>query len=291
MLSAFTPSLRGIIVGLIGFLSFAAADTCAKWLGMRYETASVIFWTYLICLILGLIASPFLGGIKATLKTPKLPIHIARGVCSIGIAACVIKAMSMGLPQASLYTILFLAPFLTALLAWPLYKEPVPAKHWGIIALGFAGTLIALRPGIEPISLEELYAFAALGFVVILGLLARPLDERESLHSLSFYPALITLIIVTPFLFDQGLSLPESMHHWFIYVLGAICVLMGLSGIAHGFRIAPYSLVAPLQYSEMVFAVLAGYILFNDQLDLWTYIGSALIILSGIWLVVKGKHH
>ncbi|MBX2834237.1 MAG: DMT family transporter [Micavibrio sp.] len=287
MLSAFSPNVRGIISAFIGFMCFACADTSAKWLGAHYKTFDIIFWSYLICLVFGLLISPWLGGLKKTLATRRLLIHIGRGVCGLGIAGCVIQAMSMGLPQANMYTILFLAPFMISLAAWPVFKEPVPIRNWGIIALGFAGIVIALRPGLRAVSEEELYAFAALGFIVGLSLLARPLDERESLHSLSFYPALTIMALVAPFTLGD-IEIP-SAEHLHVFILNGIFVTAGLSGIAYGFRIAPYSVIAPIHYIQMVIAIAAGLIFFGDVPDIWTISGAGVIIFSGLLLVWSNK--
>jgi len=286
MLSAFNSS-RGIISAFIGFISFACADTSAKWLGAHYETFDIIFWSYLICIIFGLLLSPWLGGLRKTLASKRLPIHLGRGVCALGIAACVIQAMSMGLPQANLYTILFMAPFLISLVAWPIYKEAVPMKDWGIIILGFIGILVALRPGFEPITTEELYAFTALAFVVGLSILARPLDEKESLHSLSFYPALVILVLITPFIFGD-IALPQP-EHWIIFILNGIFVTGGMIFIAYGFRVTPYSIIAPIHYIQMVVAIIAGFMIFGDIPDGWTLGGAAIIIVSNLLLTYRGR--
>ncbi len=282
MLSSLNNTQKGILAAFSGFTSFAVADACAKWLGMHYEILHIIFWTYYISLVIGLCLSPFLGGIKKTLSTKKLHIHISRGVCALAIALCVVTALK-ALSLAMLYTILFLAPFLTTIVARPLYKEPVPFKNWCIIVLGFSGVLVAFRPDFTNILPEIKYAFLALIFIVALGLLARPLDNRESLLSLSFYPALTILILLSTTVLPN-LTLPE-LNHIPIFVLGGLSVTIGLSGIAHGFRIAPFSIVAPIHYIQMVIALIVGYIVFNDLPDIWTIAGASIIIISGLLLI------
>lgn len=284
MLRIFDRTSIGFISALAGFTSFSIADASAKWLGGYYSTFDVIFWTYLLSLIFGLLLSPWLGGIKATFKTEKLLVHLGRGVCSLGIAACVIKAMSLGLPLANMYTILFLSPFLITLCAWPIYKEPVRFKNLGIIILGFCGILIAYPPGVKTIGVEEFYAIGALGFILCLSLLARLLDDpKENIHALSFYPAIVTIAIVTPLLWPN-IAFPR-FDHWGVFALNGLAVTVGLSGIAYGFRLAPYALVAPIHYIQMVVALVAGYVIFGDVPDGWMVGGACVIIASGVWLV------
>ncbi len=291
MLSSLNTTKKGILIAFCGFTSFATADASAKWLGMHYDVLHVIFWTYYISLIIGLCFSSFLGGIRNTIKTKRLPIHIGRGVCALGIALCVVSALKCdnALPLSTLYTILFLAPFLITIAARPIYKEKVTAKNWIIIACGFSGILVAFRFGLTNISVEMMYAFLALIFIVALSLFARPLDHKETLLSLSFFPNIITLFLLGIFLLPE-IPLPQTQHMP-VFLLNGICVTVGLSAIAYGFRIAPYAIIAPLHYTQMVIALIAGYIVFGDIPDIWMIAGASIIIASGIMLVLSAPNN
>lgn len=287
MLSSLNTTQKGILIAFSGFTSFATADACAKWLGMHYDILHVIFWTYYVSLVIGLCFSRFLGGINQTISTKRLALHIGRGVCALGIALCVVSALKgeNALPLSTLYTILFLAPFLITIAACPIYKEHVSLKNWIIIAFGFSGILVAFRFGLTAISIEMLYAFLALVFIVALSLFARPLDHQETLLSLSFYPNITILFLLGLYLLpDMPLPHPDHMP---VFLLNGLCVTIGLSAIAYGFRIAPYSIIAPLHYSQMVIALVAGYIVFGDVPDLWMVAGAGIIIASGIMLVLS----
>ncbi len=272
-------------LALLGFLSFAIADACAKWLGVHYETSHVIFWTYYVSLVFSLSLSPFLGGIKKTVQTKKLPIHLGRGICAFGISFFIVSALkgAHALPLATLYTILFLAPFLITIVAIPLYKERVAHKNWAIIALGFLGILVAFRFGLTDFSINILYAFIALAFIVALSMLARPLDKNESILSLSFYPNLVILSLLGFYVLPD-ISLPH-INHMPVFILNGILVTIGLSTIAYGFRIAPFAMVAPIHYIQIVLALVIGYIVFNDIPDWWMMAGGSIIITSGILLI------
>ncbi len=287
MLSSLNTTQKGILIAFCGFTSFATADACAKWLGIHYDVLHVIFWTYYVSLVIGLCFSRFLGGINQTISTKKLALHIGRGVCALGIALCVVSALKgeNALPLSTLYTILFLAPFLITIAARPIYKERVSLKNWIIIAFGFTGILVAFRFGLTTISIEMLYAFLALIFIVALSLFARPLDHQETLLSLSFYPNITILFLLGTYLLPD-IPLPHP-DHMLIFLLNGLCVTIGLSAIAYGFRIAPYSIIAPIHYSQMVIALAAGYIVFGDVPDLWMVAGAAIIIASGIMLVLS----
>lgn len=283
MFTRFTTTQKGIIAGFMGFIGFAFADACAKWLGGHYGTFDVLFWTYLMCFVFGLLFSPILGGVKATLQTDKLLIHVARGVCSLLIGVFLVTALANGLTLSSMYTVLFLSPFLTTIAAIPIYKERVSMRSWIVILCGFSGILVAFHDGLASITLEVIYALCALGFIVSLGLLARPLAKGETLLSLSFYPSL-TIVVLLIFPMLPTLTVP-AMEHWSVFVLNGLCVTFGLTGIAYGYKTAPYAIIAPIHYSQMVIALILGYLVFNDVPDFWMMAGASIIIGSGIVLV------
>ncbi len=287
----FNNTQKGMLIALSGFLSFAVADACAKWLGSYYGVFYIIFWTYYVSLVFSLCMSPFLGGFKKTIATKRLPIHLGRGICAFGISFFVVSALKGedSLPLATLYTILFLAPFLITIVAIPIFKESVSIKDWLIIALGFSGILVAFKFGLTELSINILYAFVALAFIVALSMLARPLDSDESILSLSFYPNLVILSLLG-FYVIPDITLPD-VNHIPVFLLGGICVTIGLSAIAYGFRIAPFCVIAPIHYIQMVVALAIGYIVFNDIPDIWMILGASIIIISGILLIFDRKHY
>ena len=282
MLKSLSNTQKGILAAFAGFTGFAFADACSKWLGAHYESINIIFWVYYLAMFFGLALSPFLGGFKQTLKTTKLHLHILRGACAMAVGILIVTALSQGMQLATMYTILFLAPFLTTIAAMPIFKERVPPRDWIIIAIGFSGIIVAFHDGLTTITPEIIYVLQALVFIVFLGLLARPLGN-ETIISLSLFPS-ITIAVLMSVMFWGDIELPQ-MIHWPIFIFNSFCVMLGLSGIAYGYRIAPYSIVAPVHYSQMVIALILGYCIFGDLPDIWMLVGAGIIIASGIMMV------
>ena len=290
MFGALNNTQKGILTAFAGFTGFAVADACAKWLGAHYALLPILFWTYLVSFILGLCFSPFLGGIKQTLRTKKLRIHIARTTSIMTANLFIVSALKgeNSLPLSTFYTIVFLAPFCITIAACFFYKEKVFLKNWLVIALGFSGILVAFRFGLTDFSINVFYAFCALVFLVPLSLLARLLTHDETLLSLSFYPALVTIIILGPLLLQHPVF--PDLNHLPVFLLNGICVTIGLSGIAYGYRIARFAVIAPIHYSQMVVALILGYLIFGDVPDLWMMAGATIIIVSGLLLIVQKEH-
>lgn len=279
MISTFTPTQKGIFFGLVGFCAFVGSDSASKWLTQHYSVMQVIAWEYLFALLFCLILSPFLGGLRSTLRTRKKKLHLYRGLANIGLALCVVTAFE-NLPLTSVYPVLFLSPFIMAVLAGYCFKEDVTRMDWVVIALGFSGVLIAFRPGIEIIDPWLWAAFATVFFISWFGLLARPLGDSETILSFALYPALANVVVLSPY-FLQGLPAPA---HLGIFIFSGLCALLGMCFVAHAYRSARYAIISPLQYLQLVLAFVVGYYIFGERPDFWMICGSAVIMLSGLLL-------
>ncbi len=284
MLSTLNNTQKGFLYAAFGFSSFAIADACAKWLAQSYPIMQVVAFMYVFSLLFCLLASPFLGGIKATLKTGKAKIHAARSVCNLFVAVLAVQCFAH-LPLTTIYTVLFLSPFIITILAIPLYKEHVPLKNWLIIIIGFSGVLVAFPPGLSNINPWIFVAFSTALFISLLGLLARPLDNKETILSLSFYPNLLSVLIFLPYALINY-PLPE-IHDLPLFALAGILLTAGLSGVASGYRTARYCAIAPLHYTQMIWGIILGYIIFGDIPNFKTMLGACIIIGSGLYLIYR----
>ncbi len=286
MLSGLSSIQKGIFLAICGFSAFSVSDTSCKWLAQEYPVSAVIAYTSLFSVLCGLAASPLLGGIGRTLRTPKLKFHAGRGIANVFIAFLVVHAFSH-LPLATAYTVLFLTPFIVTLLAIPVHGERVGLQSWLIIAAGFSGILVAFPPGTGGYNIWILAAFGASFFVALLGLLARKLGPEETVLSLSFYPSLFSTLVYLPLALWAGrwpdiADLP-------VFMLAGVMITAGLSCIASAFRIAPYAVVSPFNYLQMIWALIFGALIFGDRPEAQMLVGAAIIIGSGIALVMTQR--
>jgi drug/metabolite transporter (DMT)-like permease len=282
MLSRFNATQKGILIAIAGFAAFVVSDSCAKWLAQFYSIFEVIVWLYAAALVFCMLAAQFLGGWRATLRSNALKFHLARGAMNVGLAVTVVLAFQ-NLPLTSTYPVFFLSPFIMTVLAGVIYKERVSARDWGIIALGFSGVLIAFRPGIEILNPWLLVALVAAFFIAGFGLLARKL-EGETLLSLAFYPSIANVVVLSPFL---GMPAPEHLP---VILLAGLCVSFGMMCVAYAYRLAPYAVISPLQYLQLVMAFGVGFVVFGERPDGWMIAGSLVIVASGVMLAVGHRH-
>ncbi|MBK9584504.1 MAG: DMT family transporter [Alphaproteobacteria bacterium] len=286
MLSGLSTTQKGIFLAICGFSAFSVSDASCKWLAQSYSVSAVIAYTSLFSVLCGLALSPLLGGIGRTIKTPKLKFHTGRGIANVFIAFLVVNAFAH-LPLATAYTVLFLTPFIVTLLAIPVHGEKVNLKSWLIIGAGFSGILVAFPPGTGGYNIWIFAAFGASFFVALLGLLARKLGPEETVLSLSFYPSLFSTLVYLPLALWGG-DWP-ALADLPLFILAGIMVTTGLSCIASAFRIAPYAVVSPFNYLQMIWALIFGALVFADVPEAHMLLGAGIIVGSGLALVMTER--
>lgn len=216
---------------------------------------------------------------------PKHPGWTALRSLSISvIPASAFYAFSV-LPLAQVYALLFATPLLITLLSIPILGEKVGLPRFGAVIVGFAGVLVVLRPGSTDLELGHAAAlFAAMGNA-FQSVILRKLSNDERRPVLMLYPMLATVLAM-------GLTLP------FVYVpmdateFGGIAVvaIFGFCAtllVVNAYTIGEAAIVAPMQYSQIIWATLFGVLLFGETVDLMTLVGAAIIIASGIYIVIR----
>ena len=189
------------------------------------------------------------------------------------------------LPLTQVYPILFAMPLLITVLAIPILGERVGLHRAAAILVGLIGVLVVLRPGSAALSLGHAAALAGAVFSALSSIIMRKIGREERTVVLQLYPLLVNLVLM-------GALLP------FVYVpvavvdLGASAVMAALALSAIGclvaaYRLAPAMIVAPMQYSQIVWATLFGAVFFGERLDTMTMVGTGIIIAAGLYIVLR----
>jgi S-adenosylmethionine uptake transporter len=195
---------------------------------------------------------------------------------------CAFTAFSL-LPLADAYTLFFAGPMLVTALSVPLLNEHVGWRRWSAVIVGFCGVLIILRPGFAELTLGHLAALGATLTFSLSTIILRRLGESESSGAL-LVSTLLALVLVTapalPFVY-----VAPDLTGWALMVGGGLLAGIAHIGLVKGFRMAAPAIVAPFQYTQMIWAVFYGYVLFSDLPEIWTVIGSLVIAASGLYLL------
>jgi drug/metabolite transporter (DMT)-like permease len=283
MKRTFSPNLTGILLALAAFSLFSLGDAVIKALSARYDTFTLSFYIGAFVLLLTLLAAPFRGGVRAILSTPDRKWHIARGALLTLQFLLTIYAFSL-MPLAKVYALLFMAPLLTALLAWPLLGERTSVRQGALILAGFAGVLLILRPGVIPVDLASMGMLLAAVCFAGANIIVRFMRHAtQPLLAWPFFSETQVLVASLPF-FLQHPVLPATPD---LLLLGLIAAMSVAALICLGlaFRIGETTVVAPFHYVQMLWAVMLGYLLFGNVMDGWMAAGAAMIVGSGLLLI------
>ncbi len=287
MFSALSPTYKGILLALLGYTAFAIADICAKWLARYYSIYEIIAFENGLAVLFLLAFSPLLGGTGGLWEKKNMKVNMARAVLNFGVAALLTYCYKR-FPIADVYTMIFTKPFFAALLALWFFNERTTKSQWLAITAGFAGVIIAMRPGTAGFDPFLILPFAGAGLIALLFFSARFLDRPTS-FSIGFFPALGAALLSVPFTI-MTYTMPDPAHIP-VFILIGIMACLGMVAVSLAFRIAASSVVTPFMYIEMLWALAFGLLLFGDVPDGWMLTGAAIIIGSGIYLVAMERRN
>lgn len=217
------------------------------------------------------------------------PLHLLRAVLGIMMMAPFVYALRT-LPLSTAYAIFFIAPLLITALSVPILGERVGPRRWTAIVVGFLGVMVVLRPTGEGVaSLAGLAVLlAAFGYAVS-AITVRVLARTDSSQ------AIVVWLLVSMALGAGLLALPQwvpirAEDLWLIAGVG-IAGALGQYTITEAFRRGEASLIAPLEYSALLWGVLLDFSLWNVLPDGMTWVGAAIIVLSGLYLLRRERIH
>lgn len=276
-------NMRAALVMLGAMGVFATHDVVVKALGATYSPAQLLFFGSLLGF--PIVAVILLNDRRHESLRARHPGWVMlRTACAIVTGVSAFYAFS-NLPLAQVYAILFSMPLLVTILAIPMLGEKVRLRRWAAVVTGLVGVMIVLRPGQADLSLGHLAALVAAGTSAAASVIARKIGKDERSVVLLLYPMVGNFIVM-------GAALP------FVYVpmpiedlgLMSIIAVFGLIGaflMILAYREGEAVIVAPMQYSQILWATGYGYALFNEHLDGPTVLGAAVIIASGIYIVLR----
>ena len=276
--------LRGALLSLAAFGFYATHDVVVKFLGENYSAFQTMFFSGLMGF--PLVTMLLLGDRRDGTLIPRHPWWTAlRTVSAVVPGVMGFYAFSQ-LPMATCYAIFFAMPLLITLMAIPMLGEKVGIRRGVAVIIGLLGVLIVLRPGEgQGYSLGHLAALGAATTGALSSVIVRKIGRDERSVVLMLYPMVLTFLAMGALMPFVYVPMPVS-HLGLTAVMAGLGMLGAMASIA-SYRIAPAVIVAPMQYSQILWAVLFGWLIFDETVDLYTGVGSAVIIASGIYIVLR----
>ena len=261
----------------ISVCAFSVMDIIVKW-SDNYPVGEVLFFRGLC----GLIPLFFLIPKEKYFnfyKTNRRFLHFKR--CASGLIAIVSIFIALRkLPLATVVSISFAAPVFTTVMSIFLLNEKVGLYRWLAVIVGFIGIIIISEPGFSSMNLYYLYPIVFCLGLSYVAIAIKQLSETEPVWLISFYFSL-SIMILSFFTIPQGWLLPNTKDLLLLSLLG---ILGGLANLwlTQSYKFSDVSLVTPLKYLALIFAIFFGYIIWGEIPTYKTLIGSLLVIFSSI---------
>jgi drug/metabolite transporter (DMT)-like permease len=280
--------LRAIGLMCLAWALFACLDTTAKYLGTFTDLpASQVIWMRFLGQFLAMIAVLGLLAVPSLLRARKPAMQLLRSLLLLGSTAFNFLALRhLRLDQTT--TIGFLTPMTVALLAGPFLGEWIGWRRTIAIAVGFAGVLLAIRPGLTGVHPAVLLALGGMASYAVFSIITRYLAPYDRAEVTLFYSLLAGSFMVAPFALAEWVW-PAGGRAWLLLLsMGAY------GGLGHylfilAHRYAPASTIAPFLYITLLTHSTAGYLVFGQVPDAWTLAGAAIVILSGLYLFQRER--
>ena len=278
--------MRGIVAMLVAIAFFAVMDAQLKLLAGHYAPMQVAF-------LRGVTSLPFvllpivLRGRLARLRPVNVRLHLARGALSVLMLGSFIFAVRES-SLATTYSIFMCAPLVVAALSAPLLGERVASAQRGAIAVGLAGVLLMIAPrgGGEWVSLGALAAVVAVATYSLSVVTLRLLSRTDTTESMVFWFSV--LLSVGAGLLAIPAWVPLDLDHWPLFVGVGVTGALGQHFITEAFRHAPAAVVAPFEYTALLWGVLLDLVVWHVVPGSVTLLGGAIVIGAGLYLLRRG---
>lgn len=276
-------NVQGAMLALGAMFLYSTHDVFIKFLGSHYAPFQTLFFAVLFSfpmVTIVLLQDATIGNLR-----PKHPWWVLlRTLSSTVVGFSTFYAFST-LPLAETYSILFITPLLITVLSIPLLGETVRLHRWAAVIVGLIGVMIVLQPGHAQLGLGHLAALLGATFSSLANVIVRKIGQDERSAVLLLYPMVSNFIVMGSIL--GFVYRPMPVEH--IGGFAAMAVLGTVAGMLFiaAYKRAEAAIVAPMQYSQIIWASIYGYLFFGETLKLNVLIGAGIIIVSGLYIVFR----
>lgn len=280
-----SDTMRGLACMTLGMFLFAGGDTMAKLLTENLHPIQIV-WSRQLGLLVGVLVLLALRG-RGILRTANLKIQISRGLMAVCSGTLFIYAIKF-VPLADAVAVSFVAPFLVTVMGALILGEHVGRRRWVAVGVGFLGTLIVIRPGMGVVHPAVLLVVAAATAFAMRQIVSRMLSGADATVTTVAYTALTSSFLLTlavPFFWqtpDLARDVPLLVGLACLAAMGEVLVIKSL-------EVTQAVVLAPVHYSLLIWGVFYGYMVFGELPDLWTWVGAAVIMGTGLYVLHRER--
>ena len=271
----------GIFFGILAFFLFATTDVAQKYATIYHSIFQIMLFRYLFLFIIAIIEAKRKKNARVW-KTKNLKLQLIRSLCSVLETAFFVTSFRY-LPLGDVHSVAALSPIIVVALSIVFLKEFVDKRIWFAIFFGFIGVLIILRPGFDVFNFKSLIPLGAAFTFAIYQILTKKVSEVDKDETSLFFTSLFGVITM---------AILASIY-WvdFIFISYFLLPLIGIMmSLAHYSLIialarAPANKIQPFHFSLIFWAIIYGFVFYNDVPDIPTVVGALIIALAGIYII------
>lgn len=278
---------NGILLALLAYATYSWSDAAIKALGGKLSIFEIGFFVALI------------SGTCIVLTTPrdehwldfwrmKRPWAV-QGRAISGVVASVLGVIAFTtIPLAEVYALVFLAPLFVTILSLIFLKEQVGPWRWFAVVAGFAGVMLVVQPGFRALEAGHFAALAVALLAAVSVILMRSLASHETRTTMLGYLIIYALVLNAVGMAFTGFVVPTLQQAGILLIAGVFSAT-GNIGLLRATRLAQANQLAPTHYSQIIWAVIIGALVFDEKPDLLSIAGLAIIAGSGLLTVVRER--
>ncbi len=271
------PNARGSLWVLVSVFFFAAQSAGIKGLAGELEPFQIVF---LRCLLAATFIFPF-ALYRRAVRTGRPLDHFARAACGVAAMSCMVFAIGNA-RLADVTAIGFTKALFTVIIALVIFREVVGWRRWAAVVVGFAGAMIMLRPDLDGIDIALLAALGGSLLISVNIAIIKWLSSTEKPETIILYFGLIggVLMCIPAWLVWR----PPSIDAWLLLAAASVAGTLAQSCSVRGWATGEHSVLAPVQYVQLIFAAGFGFVLFTELPDVWTVAGAAIIVGATLYI-------
>lgn len=274
--------LRAIVSTIVAMTCFAVLNAMSKTLSTSgYPVIEVIWARYIFAFIFMLVMFLPRSG-KGLFVVNRMWTQVVRGMLLFFSSYFYFHGV-VYLSLATAASISLSSPLIVTALSSRLLGEPVGPRRWAAVGVGFAGALIIVRPGHADFDWHILWVVASTICSAFYQIFSRRYGQTERPDASATVATIVGTVAASPFVPLEWV-MPASVWHLVLFVGMGVMAGTGHYFLTIAYSQAPAAVVSPFNYTQLIGAAILGYLIFDERPDMWTWIGAAVIIASGLYI-------
>lgn len=274
--------LRAILSTIVAMACFAILNAMSKTLSTSGYPVIEVIWARYVFAFLFMLALFLPRSGRKLFSIHRLDTQVVRGLLLFFSSFLFFHGV-VYLPLATAASISLASPIIVTALSARLLKEPVGPRRWAAVVVGFIGALIVVRPGHAGFDWHVLLIVASTVCSSFYQLFSRRYGQSERPDASATLATIVGTVAATPFVPFEWVT-PTSTWHALLFVGMGIMAGTGHYFLTIAYSQAPAAVVTPFNYTQLIGSAILGYAVFHEMPDLWTWVGAAVIIASGLYI-------